>query len=379
MEMFNIVGTKKLRCGYTTGTCAAGAAKAAAVLLLTHTPPKTVCITTPKGHKLELAVQNPTLVDGVAQCAIVKDSGDDPDITNGILVLARVSATASEITIDGGEGVGRVTREGLECPVGAAAINRVPRSMITAAVREAAEQCGYNGGMAVEIIIPKGAELAHKTYNPRLGIVGGISVLGTSGIVEPMSEQALIDSIKVEMNMLKADGAQIIAVTPGNYGEEYLQNTLHVSTQSAVKCSNFIGAVLDYAVVLGFSGILLVGHLGKFVKLAGGVFQTHSQYADCRMEVLAAHSTVAGGNQALARDIMQCITTDEAWEKIISAGLDTEVTESLLQKIEYHAKMRTGSALKIGAVVFTNKYGTLGITSTAQELIGEITEFYGGK
>ena len=369
MEKYCYVDNKKLRYGYTTGSCAAAAAKAAALMLLSGQEVTHINLMTPKGFSLALHVHNPSHGEDYAMCAIQKDSGDDPDITNGILVYAKVSYAEKGITIDGGIGVGRVTRAGLECPVGSAAINRVPRRMIEDAVLEICEECGYGGGIAVEIIIPDGAEIAKKTYNPRLGIEGGISVLGTTGIVEPMSEQALIDSIKVEMKMLKANGAQYIVVTPGNYGEVYAQNTLHIDLCNAVKCSNFVGDVLDYAVQLELKGVLLVGHLGKFVKLAGGVFNTHSRYADCRMEILTAHSALAGAQILLLQHLMGCITTDEAVELLETAHLKEKVMQSILQKIDDHIKARTYGELQIGAVLFSNRYGTLGMTADAPKLM----------
>ncbi|WP_312640848.1 cobalt-precorrin-5B (C(1))-methyltransferase CbiD [Hydrogenoanaerobacterium sp.] len=373
MEEYRYVDNKKLRFGYTTGSCAAAAAKAATLMLLSGQEVSHINLLTPKGFSLALDVQNPSWGEDFAMCAIRKDSGDDPDITNGILVYAKVSYAVKGVTIDGGVGVGRVTRAGLECPVGTAAINQVPRRMIEEAVLESCEECGYRGGIVVEVSIPDGVEIAKKTYNPRLGITGGISVLGTSGIVEPMSEQALVDSIKVEMNMLKASGARYIAVTPGNYGEVYAQNTLHLNLHDAVKCSNFVGDVLDYAVQLKFQGVLLVGHLGKFVKLAGGVFNTHSRYADCRMEILAAHSALAGAQRPLLEQIMGCITTDEAIELIEAAQLKEKVMQSILQKIDDHIKARTYGELEIGAVVFSNRYGTLGMTPDAPKLMRQFT------
>ncbi|MEG0839522.1 MAG: cobalt-precorrin-5B (C(1))-methyltransferase CbiD [Hydrogenoanaerobacterium sp.] len=372
MEEYRLVGAKKLRCGFTTGSCAAAAAKAAALLLLSGRQLQRVGIEMPNGTEAELLIHGHLQDEGEAMCGVLKDAGDDPDITNGALIMARVSKTALGITVEGGEGVGRVTREGLSCNVGEAAINPVPRRMIAQAVLDACSLCGYTGGLYVEIIIPQGAELAKKTYNPRLGIVGGLSVLGTSGIVEPMSEQALVDTIKVEMDVLKASGAKFIVLTPGNYGEAYIQNILKIGEKCAVKYSNFLGEALDYAVALNFDGVLLVGHLGKLVKLAGGVFQTHSRYADCRMEVLAAHAALAGAARATVSELMGCVTTDEAWGKIEAVGLCAAVSESLMQKIAYHLRTRAGECLKTGAVVFSNKYGTIGITENAKELIAEV-------
>lgn len=369
MEQYLYIGNKKLRCGYTTGSCAAAAAKAAALFLLSGTAPPTVRLVTPKGFPLELAVLELEMGAGFARCAIKKDSGDDPDITGGILVYAAVSRVEQGVFITGGVGVGTVTRAGLECPVGSPAINRVPRRMIEEAVCEACAYCGYSGGISVEISIPAGVELAKKTYNPRLGIVGGISVLGTSGIVEPMSEQALVDSIKVEMDMLKAGGAKNIVITPGNYGEDYARETLGLALEEAVKCSNFVGETLDYAVRLGFEGALLVGHLGKLVKLAGGVFNTHSRYADCRMEILAAHGALAGAGVPLLGGVMNCVTTDEAADLLDGAGLLEATLNGVMNRINFHLKARVCGGLAVGAVVFSNRRGTLGMTSEAPGLL----------
>ena len=213
-----LVGGKMLRCGYTTGSCAAAAAKAAAAALLTGVFPDAVEIRTPKGPLLTLDVRDPSVSDSGCRCAIQKDSGDDPDITNGVLVYATVAKTEAGITIDGGEGVGRVTRPGLDQPPGAAAINSVPRQMIRDAVSGVAEGAGYAGGLSVVIDIPDGRRLAQKTFNPHLGIEGGISVLGTSGIVEPMSDEALAESIRVEIRVLAEKQKDAILITLGNYG-----------------------------------------------------------------------------------------------------------------------------------------------------------------
>ncbi len=369
MEQYTYVDQKRLRMGYTTGSCAAAAAKAAALMLLSGCEVPTINLMTPKGYSLSLEVRCPERSGDCVRCAIQKDSGDDPDITDGILVFAAVRRAGAGIAIEGGEGVGRVTRPGLECPVGAPAINSTPRRMIEQAVREVCEECGYPGGLSVTISIPGGEALAAKTYNPRLGIVDGLSILGTSGIVEPMSERGLVDSIKVEMNVLQAAGVADLVVTPGNYGEVYARTQLGLALKEAVKCSNFIGEVLDYVVQRGFKSLLLIGHLGKLVKLAGGVFNTHSRYADCRMEILAAHSALAGADGAEIKRMMDCITTDEAWGIVESSGLWEPVIQSLLKKIDFHLRARTHNELEVGAVVFSNRWGTLGMTSGAQKLI----------
>ena len=279
-DRYVLSGGKRLRCGYTTGSCAAAAAKAAAIALLAGEAPARVEIGTPEGVRLDLPVEGCVLGQGFARCAVRKDAGDDIDATDGALVCAEVRLGGEEIVVDGGEGVGRVTRAGLEQPVGAAAINRVPRLMIAHEVRGALEERGCRAGAAVVISVPGGAEIAARTYNPRLGIEGGISILGTTGIVEPMSEKALVDTILLELDSLYAGGQRTAFLCPGNYGADFARDTLGLDLEKAVKCSNFIGEALDHAVFRGFDDILLVGHAGKLAKLAAGVMNTHSSVAD---------------------------------------------------------------------------------------------------
>ncbi|QIB69493.1 cobalamin biosynthesis protein CbiD [Aminipila butyrica] len=365
----------QLRRGYTTGTCAAAAAKAAAMLALGEKI-KNIQVDTPKGIPLTLMLQDIQVGQKKASCAIQKDSGDDPDITHGILVYGEVELLdqPGPILIDGGTGVGRVTLPGLACDLGQAAINPVPRKMIGQMVSQAFDELGYEGGAKVTISIPKGEELARRTYNPRLGIEGGLSVLGTSGIVEPMSEQALIDTIKVEMDVQKALGAEYLVITPGNYGEKFLKEHFLQGEVYSVKCSNFIGDSLDYAEGCGFKGILFVGHIGKLVKVAGGIMNTHSKYADARMEILSAHAARLGAEAELIEGMMNAVTTDSAYELLeaYSPELKDRVLQALMDKIEFHLKSRTHQQMEIGAVMFSNKHGYLGKTSQVDAILEKI-------
>ncbi|MEM1483768.1 cobalt-precorrin-5B (C(1))-methyltransferase CbiD [Oscillospiraceae bacterium PP1C4] len=368
-DQYVFSGGKRLRCGYTTGSCAAAAAKAAAVMLVTGDMVSSVEIDTPKGIQLHLDVEDIHISADSASCAVRKDAGDDIDATNGILIYATVMhSDCADIAVDGGEGVGRITRKGLEQPVGAPAINRVPRLMIAREVRGALEERGWRGGVCVTISVPKGRETAAKTYNPRLGIEGGISILGTTGIVEPMSEAALIDTIRVELDMLNAAGARPILITPGNYGEVFAREKMGLNLSRSVLCSNFAGDTLDYAAQLGFDGLLLIGHIGKLVKLAGGIFNTHSHVADARMEILAAHAALAGANQTLVAEIMQCVTTDEVLDLLDEAGILTRTIGSVMEKIGFHIKHRVGD-LPAEVVLFSNPRGVLGQTNGADALI----------
>ena len=364
---------KKLQFGYTTGTCAAAAAKAATMLLFTGRVPETVHILTPKGIALDLQVLEPKLSDGAASCAIKKYSGDDPDITNGILVYAEVCAKKEPgIDIDGGLGVGRVTKPGLKQPVGEAAINPVPREMIRMAAEEALDDCGVMSGLRIVISVPEGVEIAKKTFNPRLGIEGGISILGTSGIVEPMSEEALIESIELEIRQKHVLGQQRLIITPGNYGADFAKGGWKLEDSDLVKCSNYIGRTLDMAVTEGFQEVLLIGHVGKLVKLAGGIMNTHSKEGDGRAELMAACALRAGADADLARQILDCVTTDEMLRLMHEAGIMEAAMAYMGERIDFYLRHRVKDQIAVGAVVFTEAYGTLCITGPAREWLAEM-------
>lgn len=366
-------GQSMLRCGYTTGTCAALAAAGAVRLLLTGTAPASVSLTTPKGIEVTAVLAEAELLeDGqTARCAVEKDAGDDYDITDGMLVRAVVKRRAAPgIQIDGGEGIGRVTKPGLDQPVGAAAINRVPRRMICEQVETVCDELGYDGGIEVVVSIPGGEAAAARTFNPVLGVTGGLSILGTSGIVEPMSEQAIVDTISLQQRQAAAQGTEGLILTPGNYGEDFLKKAaLDHSGIPVVKCSNFIGDALDIAATQNFRQVLLVGHIGKLVKVAGGVMNTHSRYADCRTELFCAHAALCGASQALCQKLMDAATTDACIELLDGAGLRAQVMDSLLAAIQLHLERRAAGAYEIGAVVFSNTYGLLGQTAQAEEIL----------
>lgn len=378
MERYVMKDNKKLRCGYTTGSCAAAAAQRAAALLLGASlhDHDDIVLVTPKGVTLQLKPELTDLGEEWASCSIRKDAGDDPDITNGILIYARVSKLAEEagIVITGGDGVGTVTKPGLACAIGEAAINPVPRSMILEQVKAVCDELDYAGSLLVEISVPQGSEIARRTYNPRLGIVGGISILGTSGIVEPMSEQALIDTIKTEMNVRKAEGVKYLVITPGNYGETFLKKYLDKEEIAAVKCSNFIGEALDYAEEMKFKGVLLTGHIGKLIKTSAGIMNTHSKYGDARMEILTAHAALAGAPPAVLKRLMECVTTEDAIAVLDEAEIREITLTSVLKKLDYHIKERVHYQMEIGAVTFSNFYGYLGETVDAAMLKSMVSQ-----
>ena len=362
---------KKLRCGYTTGTCAAAAAQCAARMLLGLSEDLCAFVRTPSGTCLELPVSLIDRTDSAVCCAVRKDAGDDADVTDGLMILARVELAGERIRIEGGEGIGRVTRPGLDQPVGEAAINHVPRQMIREALSEAALQAGYGGGLRAVISAPGGELIAHKTFNPRLGIEGGISILGTSGIVEPMSDQAVIDTIRAQIRMRMAEGEKTVYITPGNYGEEFIREKTNLCLDSFVKCSNFIGDALDIAQEYGAERILLVGHIGKLVKLGCGIMNTHSRFADARMETLSACILLAGGPADTARAVLSCNTTEDAVELMREDGCLDAPMKLLADRIEDAMSRRVYGKMQTGTVFFSRQSGLCVTGRNAERMFGD--------
>ena len=374
MDSFITKDGRRLRRGFTTGTCAAAASKAAAVMLLTGRELHSVCLVTPAGIGLDLPLENVECGDGFASCAVRKDSGDDPDVTNGLLVYARVEKTAAPgIILEGGAGIGRVTKPGLDQGVGEAAINSTPRRMIAAALREVCEDAGYPGGLHVVLSAPGGEEIAKRTFNPRLGIVGGISILGTTGIVEPMSDEAVVETVRAELSTRRAAGRDYVLLVPGNFGSEFVKDTLGFDPEDAVTVSNFIGDAFSLADELGFRGALLVGHIGKTVKLAAGLFNTHSRYGDGRAEIFAAHAAACGADPETARRLLESASTDDMLDIVEGAGIRQTVMDAIMGHIDAQLATRPLS-LRRGVMAFSKKYGLLGQTEDSGELLRLLRE-----
>ena len=375
MEEYIIKDGKKLRLGYTTGSCAAAAAKAACYMLLSGREKKNISLITPKGIELNLNVEEISIGEKSVSCAVRKFSGDDPDVTNGSLIFAELSLTEpSGIYIDGGLGVGRVTKPGLDQSLGMAAINSVPRKMIEENIQEVCKVFDYKGGLKVTISVPEGEELAKKTFNPRLGIIGGISILGTTGIVEPMSEQALVDTIKVELRQRRAEGREYALLAPGNYGSDYIKNELKLEPEKAVLSSNFIGDSLNICKELGFKGALLVGHIGKLIKLSGGMLNTHSKYGDCRMEIMAANAAAEGLSPQKTAEILDCVSCDEAVRILDTEGLREKTLSRISEKADFILKQHCGENFAVEIIAFSKLHGLLFKTEKADELLELIRE-----
>ena len=370
---------KELRKGFTTGSCGAAAAKAALYMLLTGSVKDEIEIITPGGAVFRTEVKDIFREGNRVRCAVVKDGGDDPDVTTGLHVTAEVRAEeradgALEIRIEGGPGVGRVTLPGLDQPVGNAAINRVPRQMIEKELSEVAELLDFRGRIRVILSVPGGEAAAERTFNPRLGIEGGISILGTTGIVEPMSTRAILDTIRVELNQRKALGDRIAAVSPGNYGLNFMKKTYGYDLNRSVKCSNYVGDTVDMVRELDFRGMLLTGHIGKLIKVSGGIMNTHSKEGDARMELLAAGVIRAGGSMDTLRGILNCRVTEEALDIIQaeSPALLRKSMESVMERILYYLRKRAGEELPVECVLYSNEFGLLAASPGAMDMLEEL-------
>lgn len=359
-----------LRTGYTTGSCAAGAAKAAALALLGSKEQKEIDIALPGGHRAVLPLAALSLSGETATVAIVKDGGDDPDITTGLKIFAAVTLNDSgEIELTTGEGIGTVTLKGLKIAPGEPAINPVPRRMICDNLRAVLPQ---GKGAHVFLSIPGGEEIARKTFNPKLGIVGGLSILGSTGIVHPMSEEALKESIALELKVLLAKGIEIPVLAFGNYGLDFLRQN-RVEDSRIVKVSNYIGFLLDEARRQEVKKVIIVGHLGKAVKLAGGIFQTHSRYADCRMEILTAHAALLGAGHDVLERIFAAKTTSAVTEIIADAGLE-EIYRRLGQAALARCRAFTYNEIEYGLIIFGDDNRPLFMDANAEAFLKELTQ-----
>lgn len=354
-----------LRDGLTTGTCAAAVAKAAAWMLVNQQSLGEVGVKLPNRDEVWLELEQTSFNRDEALASTIKDAGDDPDITHGAEIVARVErGSLRGIRIIGGKGVGTVTKPGLAIPPGQAAINPTPLKMIQESVAEVIPQ---EMGVTVEISIPRGEELAKKTFNPTLGIVDGLSVLGTTGIVRPMSEEALKDSLVLKLNQLKALGWETPVFSPGNYSTAFSGAHLPVNGEQVVVTSNYIGFMLEQAASREFKRLVLIGHLGKLVKLAGGIFQTHSKVADARNEILAAHYFLFSQNAEAFKQIMESNTTEEAIDFITDQGFWNEFAGKIKERSERHVY----GEMQIEVILISQKQGLLGQTAEAMNLLNQ--------
>ncbi len=354
---------KVLRKGFTTGTAAAAATKAAISRLVGQESAE-VTVTLPGGELISISVRETGVEDGdLFYAEVVKDAGDDPDVTNGAIIRARVRRRKGPILITGGVGVGRVTKPGLPVSVGEAAINPAPRKMIETVIREAA----FIDGLEVVIEVPQGKQLAEKTLNPRLGIIGGISILGTTGIVEPMSEVAWQDSLALQLGVIKATGSESVVLTPGRQG---LKWAVHkgIPENRIAEMSNFVGFMLDKCEEYGFRSVLFWGHYGKLIKVAAGNFNTHSHLTDAKLETLTALTALSGGNKDLLAKIFTANTTEEAVGYLAEQELDRVILNQVAARVSSRVEARN-KKLASGCILIDRQGEIRGMDEGAGKII----------
>lgn len=357
--------------GFTTGSCAAAAAKAATAMLFEQRTIERVSVITPVGVRYDAPLSNIMLTNDSCSCAVKKPESNDPDVTAGILIFARATLEPEgmgEVIIEGGEGIGKLTKPGLDRPVGDFAINSVPRRMIEQEVSSVAEEYEYTGSVKIVISAPGGEEIAKKTFNPRFGIEGGISIIGTSGLVEPMSTKAVVDTIKAELSQKKALCEDIAVITPGNYGMDFMREHFGYDLDKAAKCSNYLGDTIDIAKELGFTKMLIVGHAGKLVKLAGGIMNTHSSMADCRMEIMAAAAARCGAEKDLLIRILDSASTEEAYGYMKEAQIAEAGFRCIMERVAYHLAKRAGE-MQTECIIYSTRYGIVGTTEGAEAMM----------
>jgi len=360
---------KNLRKGYTTGSCAAAASKAAVIALCTGVAPEKVEIDTPAGVKLSLPVCDYEFGGGTVKCAVVKDGGDDPDVTTGLKIFSQARfKNESGIEVLAGPGIGTATLPGLKVEPGRPAINPVPMRMI---VQEASRANTCGRGLEITLSVPGGEEVASRTYNPRLGIKNGISILGTTGIVEPVSDDAWKESLEAELGVMAANGRKAAAFVFGRTGEECLARELRIAEGHIVRIGNFVGFTLRKALGCGFEKVLIAGHAGKLVKVSAGVFNTHSGVADARMETLTAFAALEGADRGTLEELYACRNTDSAFAVINENSL-----EGVYRRIVAESSRKCGEyafgKLKVGSVLLDSRKGVLAADDNALELIEEL-------
>lgn len=346
-----------LRKGYTTGTCAQGAAKASTMMLVTGKPIDGVEVETPSGVRLHLPIIDPEIGDHYAKCGVVKDSGDDPDITHGAKIYTTVRFSDRRgVTIRGGKGVGMVTKPGLAVPVGEHAINPTPREMI---LREVSRLLPDDQGLEVIITVPNGEALAERTFNHRLGIIGGISILGTTGIVEPRSIDAYKTSLSLQLDVLKAAGHGRATFVLGYVGERFCKKVLGLPGDSIIKIGDHVGFMLEQCVEKGIEEALLIGHIGKLVKVASGQFNTHSRFGDHRIETIAHQALRCGAGREIIETILQETTAEATIDILRENGL-MKVFDDIAREVVLRARNLAGGKLRIRCILLSLEGEVLG-------------------
>ena len=355
---------RALRYGNTTGACAAAAAKAALIALIDRSVDR-VGVPSPIGVRFEILVESAKkLSDDTAVATVVKDAGDDIDATDKLEITATVKLTADgKVTIRSGKGIGMITKPGLAVPVGQAAINPIPRRMIEESVREALPA---GKGADVTLDIPEGEKVATKTLNAKLGVLGGLSVLGTTGIVKPLSMEACRRSLVPQIDVALSAGFERVFFVPGNIGERITKKLFKPPEDAIVQTGDFVGYMFDKAVEKGVKQILFLGHPGKLAKVAANIFNTHHKVADARNEVVAAYAGAEGADAALTNQILQSNTTEEAITLLKQANLSKQVFNRIAERVSQRISERVQQKIKISVILVSLDGEILGADKNAR-------------
>lgn len=352
--------TEGLRKGYTTGTCAAAGTKAAAqalfasMLLKRAFRPKAVSVTLPRGGTLDIPVKSIEVRGNSARAVIIKDAGDDPDVTDGAEFVVDVEVIGLKaqrlgMTVKGGKGVGVVTKPGLKVRAGKPAINPVPMSMIRRSLREAAKEAGITPKAVVTVSVPEGQELAKRTMNPRLGIIGGISILGTTGIVEPMSLAAYTHSIKIAVDVALAAGLKEVVYSTGRSSEKVVEDELKFPPEAFVLTGDHMGyALKDASKRKGLKRVTVAGQFGKFTKLAAGRFETHCEDASVEFGFLSKLCKKAGAPPEFLEKVSKANTAREVFFMLKEKGLQ-KVFDDIVKLVRKNSSAIAGKGIKVRA------------------------------
>ena len=331
----------KMRTGFTTGTCATAGAKAALLSIMNQTKTDSIDVTLPKKSQIKIKIKDCKFSKNTAMCIVIKDGGDDPDVTHGAEIITEITLTErpGEIEIDGGEGVGRVTKPGLGLEIGSAAINPTPKKMIRENISEIAQDLLGNHGVKVMISVPKGRDLAMKTDNPRLGIIGGISILGTSGIVVPYSTASFAASIRQSIEVTRAMGDDTVVLTTGGRSEDFTRKLFDLPDHCFVQMGDFSGYTVQVCAKNGIKKAYVAGFIGKLAKMSMGVKQTHVTGSKVDMEFLSGLAKRCGAPQDVQDAIKKANTARHVFEiineKNISGFFDTICEEAHRQLGKY--------------------------------------------
>ena len=348
-----------LRSGLTTGSCATATSLAAARLLLTGQESDAVEITLPKGKQVQMRLEFCRRDGERAEAGTIKDAGDDPDVTHGALLFSQVRLLAEPgVRFVAGQGVGTVTRPGLVLGVGEPAINPVPRRMIGEHLQQLASGCGYAGGFEVTVNVRDGEQLALKTMNPRLGILGGLSILGTSGIVRPFSCSAYIASIHQGIDVAHANGYTHIAACTGNASEDTMRRVYALPEIALIEMGDFVGAVLKHLRKVPVARLSLCGGFGKISKLAAGHMDLHSRHSSIDLPQLAAWAVDSGADATLQAAILGANTSQQALAMAQAAGV--ELGDSVCQHALAFARSVVPAQVQVEVFAIDRQGGIVG-------------------